>query len=82
MTQSTVCYEIRVGGRLGEMIRSAFPGLRARIRGGDTILSGAFADRAALYGVLAQIEALGLELVELYRLPSAAGGVPGTADDP
>jgi len=82
MTQRTVCYEIRVGGSLGEMIRSAFPGLRARTRDGDTILSGALADRAALYGVLAQIEALGLELIELRRLPSAPGGVSGTADDP
>jgi hypothetical protein len=33
-------YEIRVGGRLGDLIRSAFPELRARAQGGDTILSG------------------------------------------
>jgi hypothetical protein len=31
-------YEIRVGGRLGGMIRSAFPELRARPQDGDTIL--------------------------------------------
>jgi hypothetical protein len=34
-------------------------------------LSGVLADQAALYGVLAQIEALGLELIEVRRLPSA-----------
>jgi len=62
-------YEICVGGRLGDTIRSAFPALRARQRGKDTILSGAIADQAALYGVLAQIEALGLELIEVRRLP-------------
>jgi hypothetical protein len=28
-----------------------------------------FADQAALYGVLAEIEALGLELIEVRRLP-------------
>ena len=28
-------------------------------------------DRAALYGVLAEIEALGLELLEVRRLPPA-----------
>ena len=41
----------------------AFPGLRARTQGNDTLLSGSLADRAALYGVLAMIETLGLELV-------------------
>lgn len=61
-------YEIRVGGRLGDTIRSAFPDLRIRARGGDTVLSGVFADQAALYGMLAQIEALGLELIEVRRL--------------
>jgi hypothetical protein len=64
-------YEICVGGRLGDTIRSAFPALRARAQGDDTVLSGVFADQAALYGVLAQLEALGLELVEVRRLPPA-----------
>jgi hypothetical protein len=64
-------YEICVGGRLGDTIRSAFPALQARPRGDDTILSGVFADQAALYGVLAQLEALGLELIEVRRLPPA-----------
>jgi hypothetical protein len=31
------------------------------------VLAGALADQAALYGVLAQIEALGLELLEVRR---------------
>jgi len=51
------------------MIRSAFPALRAEPRGEDTVLSGTLPDRAALYGVLAEIEALGLELLEVRRLP-------------
>lgn len=51
--------EICVGGRLGELIRTAFPDLPARARDGDTVLAGTFADQAALYGVLAQFEALG-----------------------
>jgi hypothetical protein len=70
MAEGTVSYEIHVGGRLGEMIRYAFPALRARARGQNTVLSGVF-DQAALYGVLAQLEALGLELIEVRRLPSA-----------
>ena len=62
-------YEIRVRGHLGEMMRSAFPALRAQPSGRDTILTGALPDRAALYGVLAEIEDLGLELLEVRRLP-------------
>jgi hypothetical protein len=50
------------------MIRSGFPELRARAQDSDTILSGVFADQAALYGVLTQIETLGLELIEVRRL--------------
>ena len=37
--------------------------------GGDTVLTGVLADQAALYGVLAEAEALGLELIEVRRLP-------------
>jgi len=42
----------------------------ARTRGNDTVLSGSLVDRAALYGVLAMIETLGLELIELRQLNS------------
>jgi len=52
------------------MICSAFCGLRARAEGGDTVLTGVLADQAARQGVLAGPEALGLELVEVRRLPS------------
>ena len=64
-------YRIRVRGRLGETMRSAFPTLQARAIGGDTVLTGPLPDRAALHGVLAEIEALGLELLEVRRLPPA-----------
>jgi hypothetical protein len=60
-------YEIRVRGRLGETISSAFPALQARGDGDDTVLAGMLADQAALYGVLAEAEALGLELIEVRR---------------
>lgn len=62
-------YEICVGGHLGEMIRAAFADLRIQVRGGDTVLSGVMADQAALFGVLRQVEALGLELIEVRRVP-------------
>ena len=62
-------YRIRVRGRLGETICFAFPALQAQTSGDDTVLTGPLPDRAALYGVLAEIEALGLELLEIRRLP-------------
>jgi hypothetical protein len=35
------------------------------------VLTGPLPDRAALHGVLAEIEALGLELLDVRRLPPA-----------
>jgi hypothetical protein len=67
-----VSYQIRVRGRLGRTIRAAFPALRAEQHGEDTLLVGVLADQAALHGVLTQIEALRLELVEIRRLPGEA----------
>jgi hypothetical protein len=60
-------YVIRVRGDLGDRLLSAFPGLRSRTERGYTELVGALPDQAALHGVLAQIEALGLELLEVRR---------------
>jgi hypothetical protein len=40
----------------------------AELKGGETVLTGLLADRSALFGVLAQIEALGLELLELRQI--------------
>jgi len=62
-------YRICVHSRLGAMICCAFPDLEAQARGDDTMLTGVLADQAALYGVLAEIEALGLELIEVRRVP-------------
>jgi hypothetical protein len=64
-----VIYEFRIRGHLGDRMLGAFDGLQAETNGQDTLLRGAVQDQAALHGVLAQIEALGLELVEVRRLP-------------
>jgi hypothetical protein len=63
-------YQIRVRGLLGELLLSAFPSLQSRTQDHDTVLSGVLPDQAALYGVLSQLESLGLELVEVRRLPT------------
>jgi hypothetical protein len=58
-------FEIRVSGHLGPTLLEAFPTLTAHRQGGDTVLSGSLPDQAALYGVLHQVEVLGLELLEV-----------------
>jgi hypothetical protein len=61
-------YEFRVCGRLGPMLLQAFPDLEAEKRGRFTLLRGIVRDQAALHGVLARLEALGLNLVDMRRL--------------
>jgi hypothetical protein len=63
-----VSYEIRVRGQLSETLLAAFPGLEATTDGRDTVLCGLSPDQAALFGALGQIEALGLELLEVRRV--------------
>ena len=60
-------YEIRVRGLLGPTLRAAFPDLAAHRQGQDTLLRGQLPDQSALYGVIHQLEALGLELLEVRR---------------
>ena len=70
-----VRYEIRVRGLLSETFLGGFPAMEARIVGHDTVLSGELPDQAALYGVLNQVEGLGLELLEVGRAGSPRLGV-------
>jgi hypothetical protein len=45
--------------------------------GGETVLTGLVEDRSALFGVIRQIEALGLELLELRQIRTR-GQSPGS----
>jgi hypothetical protein len=58
-------YEILVRGCLGPTLLQAFPTLSADRRGDDTLLIGSLPDQGALYGVLCEIDELGLELLEV-----------------
>jgi hypothetical protein len=60
-------YVIRINGHLGAAVLSAFPALASQRHGAHTVLTGLL-DRSALYGVLADIEALGLDLLEIRQL--------------
>ena len=61
-------YTIRIRGRLGATALSAFPSMVSELQGSETVLTGLLEDRSAVFGVLAQIEALGLELLELRQI--------------
>ena len=63
-------YTIRIKGRLGATALSAFPTMSYELRRSETVLTGLLLDRSAVYGIIAQIEALGLELLELRRVRS------------
>jgi hypothetical protein len=59
-------YEIRIRGVLSDAQLDTLRGLSPEVLGGETVLRGVL-DQSALYGVLAQIEALGIELLEVRR---------------
>ena len=61
-------YTIRIKGRLGATALSAFPTMLSELKGSETVLTGLLEDRSAVFGVVAQIEALGLELLELRQI--------------
>ena len=78
MNPAPARYAIRIHGHLGATVLSAFPALVPQRHGADTVLTGLL-DQSALYGVLADIEALGLDLLEIRKLTSHRES-PGAGD--
>jgi hypothetical protein len=75
-------YLIRIDGHLGATVLSAFPELAPRHHGGHTVLTGLL-NRSALYGVLAEIKAPRLGLLELRKLtPDRKSPEPGDTRSP
>jgi hypothetical protein len=64
-------YEIRIKGRLSDSLLAAFEGLTATVVPVETVLYGPVPDQSSLHGLLDRIQSLGLELVELRRLPAS-----------
>jgi hypothetical protein len=63
-------YEIRVRGRVSDATLSTFEGMDADIATAETVLHGPVVDQADLHGLLDRIQSLGLELIEVRKLPS------------
>ena len=69
-------YEIRIKGRLSDSLLAAFEGLTATVEPVETVLHGPVQDQSSLHGLLDRIQSLGLELVEIRRLPVSADEIP------
>jgi hypothetical protein len=80
-----VVYQIRIKGHLGHQWTGWFGGLTITLEeNGDTLLTGAVVDQAALHGLLRKVRDLGMPLVSVSPVepgPSAALGT-GQADQP
>jgi hypothetical protein len=62
-------YEIRIRGRVAKAFQAAFDDLTVTLNPVETVVRGTAIDQAALYGILERIQTLGLELIEVRRLP-------------
>jgi hypothetical protein len=73
-------YEIRVAGILPAEALLDFDGLSASIQPVETVVHGPLQDQAALQGLLARLEVLGVQVRGVWRLqdpgPAAGGGSP------
>jgi hypothetical protein len=72
----TQYYEIRVKGHLDKSWADWLNGLTIRHEDtGETLLTGALPDQAALHGVLARLRDLGIQLISVN--PAEGGQAPG-----
>jgi hypothetical protein len=74
MVMGEVRYAVRVRGHSGHAATVAGQqGLDVVIEPERTLLRGQLPDQAALFGILAAARLLGLELIEVRRLPQGSG---------
>jgi hypothetical protein len=68
-------YQIRISGHLGRQWSDWFGGANITLEdNGNTLLTGAVADQAALHGLLRKVRDLGIPLLSVNRVK------PGQAD--
>jgi hypothetical protein len=77
MDWAPALYMIRVDGHLGALALSAFPAMTPHQKGTHTVLTG-WLDQSALYGVLAEMEAIGLVLLEVRKSPISSDDLPSS----
>jgi len=65
-------YRIVVRGELSDRYAVAFEGMHLEAKNRRTILTGEVVDQPHLFGILARVNSLGLELLSVQALPEAA----------
>ena len=70
MSAAGTRYEIRVRGRVSDATLARLEGMEAEVATAETVLHGPVRDQSELHGLIDRIQALGLELIEVRRLPS------------
>ena len=66
-------FEVHVRGELPEEALADLEYLTARVVPAETVLTGVVPDQAALLGLLGWLQSLGLEVVEVRRVPGGGG---------
>ena len=66
-------YEIRIRGAIGDAVVERFEEFDIEVEPVQTVLRGPVSDQSALLGLLARIEALGLQLIEIKQVAGRAG---------
>jgi hypothetical protein len=63
-------YVVRVGGALSDELLTAFPRLVATVQPVTTVLQGDLPDQVALTSVLDRLDELGIEIIEVTKVPA------------
>lgn len=72
-----IVYQIRIKGHLGRQWTEWFENMTITPEdNGETLLTGAVVDQAALYGLLRKVRDLGMPLVSVMRVISGQDDVP------
>ena len=88
MAAQPTLYIVRIRGRLGPTALSAFPSMVYELKGSETVLTSMQEDQSAVFSLVAEVEALGLALLELRQVSprpnepqsSKSGDVPSPDD--
>ncbi len=75
-------YELSFKGAASETLASAFEGCEVTTDRGVTTVRSRVPDQAALQGLIARINALGLELLDVHLIADTVGESDSWASDP
>jgi hypothetical protein len=64
-------YEFRIKGRLSDTLCGEFEDFTAAVQPAETVMRGQVRDQSELHGLLERIQSLGLELLEVRRIPDS-----------